>query len=349
MVLPPNRIGGARGDDGRTLTDLYNQLVLVQASLTGIGERLATLMEPDPTVVVNGFEWEGLRRALLYMQSIQTSTFNAADQGAAYALDIRGWLGYHLGATGAEGAVQPGGQAAPAKLFQSAIDTVAALTSPNDENTFSRLGSIRDNSLAILQAIGSLPGTPAGETVKTLLAALVACCEEGAGEPTDPTQNPAPDGFCAGSTRLRNTGWEDLGSGGTIGGTPVNVWRPTFDYNSPVIAPADGYSPAGEPQSLLVPSGTNVRVCGSWDFTSQAAPLGIGREIGAVNSVINGSIFTASPFTSGELVIGGIADDVDRCASPDGRLWLLNFAFATGTTPTRNVWLGVVDLGCEPA
>lgn len=36
MVLPPNRIGGARGVDGRTLTDLYDVLALMLAELQGI-------------------------------------------------------------------------------------------------------------------------------------------------------------------------------------------------------------------------------------------------------------------------------------------------------------------------
>lgn len=353
MVLPPNRIGGVRGPNGATLddvvaavSDLLPVLEGIQSSVAALAQRVDALFLPDPAIVVNGFEWEGIQRALLYQSWLQTNIFTVANEGASAAVTLRGWLGYHLGALDEQGAVQPGGQAAPAKLYLSAIDTAAALTSASGDTAYSRFGTMRDNSTAILQAIGTLPSTPNGETVKTLLAALLECCQTGGGETPGNGQNPAPSGFCDGLTRVRQLSWDELGTT-TIGGTAATIYRVQFNFGGGLLDPAQGYLPVGEPnapQSIRIVDGVAVNLCLSWDFSGQTAPLAFGRDIGAVGSTLVNSQFVGTPLTGAELQTGGDTVLVDRVTNAGDRLVVYNFAFATGVTPTLNVHLGVDDV-----
>lgn len=343
MVLPPNRIGGIRGPSGATLDDVVAALVNLQTPLNSIAANLQDLMGDDPNLSVGQWSWEGFRFMMLYLLELTQGTFTNTDQGAAFTQDIRGWLGYHLGATPAEGAVQPGGQAAPAKLFQSMVNVDAALTSASGDTAYSRIGTLRDNSTALLQSLGTLPSSPEGETLKALLAALVECCE-GGGELFNPSP---PTADCLGAPGI----WQectlvnlfDQGPGG------YNVYIVQFP---PTITSNDDWGGAtvgaSEQLPTLVELGAGPYtgsdgLCFAWSFAPGNAPDGFTTisDADAANMSPAASFITNDPpllETDARSVTVGRAG-----TSSTAYGFRLYFNWPTGVAANGKVWVTMTD------
>lgn len=308
--------------------------------------RLDSVFLPDAPQPGDDYPWPGIKNWYYDIWSILNYSLreDVAPSAVTTARMLQ-YLGYHLGATTTQGALAPGGGSTPLPLFLLSRNVRDALTVESGDSVLTRLGNIRTSLSNLVAAVGTLESSPATETVKTLLAALVECCEGGGTDPGG-TENPAPAGFCSGFTRVRQLNWEQLGAT-TIGGTAATVYRVQFNFSEAALAPAQGYIPVDDPnapQSIRIVDGVAVNLCLSWDFTGQTAPLAFGRDIGAVGSTLVNSQFTGTPLTTQELQTGGDSVNVDRVTNDGDRLVIYNFAFATGVTPTLNVHLGVEDV-----
>ena len=273
MSQPPNRIGGIRGPNGATLDDILATLTLIRnGQLLQLQNEQAIRTALDTLVT-----------RVTYLTG--TSAPNATNFGAslpAYLQRVLGWTNPQGPQAGSiqQYAIESFDALNSLRQAAAGVDVFAegdniytrifnALSSLEGDNVYARLGSIRDNSLALLQAVGSLPSTPASETVKTLLAALVACCEDGNdGSTPQPGLNPPPPNACLesdGYTPLaRVLGWSLVGE--ADGDT--NIYQALWPTNTPAgyyLIPAAAPFPQG--QGIASDQGDFARACFAWDFT----------------------------------------------------------------------------------
>lgn len=208
------------------------------------------------------------------------------------------------------------------------------------------------NQLAALNSLqlvmGTLEQTPTGETIKSILQAQLVCCEEGSTPGGGgPTENPAPTGFCDTFTRVRVDAWAFVGSS-TVEGTDVNIYRATW-ADSTLFNPLNVGVVSGSTlgvRTIWAPTNTHALYCVAWDFTGNDLPIAIGRDLGTSPSIAD-SAFIGTPIGgASSFTVGSIADELDRCGGASAQFSAINFAFPVGATLSKNVWLGVSNLGC---
>lgn len=282
MVLPPNRIGGVRGPGGATLDDIVDALNVLNLAtaanvltLNSINNRLGILSGGDSAPL----DWEGLPVYLATrLGAIVNSGSTIGEQLAgmvSLGIDTRSLadaISRTLGNFGDEGTTLPA-----RTLHELAGDIRAALVTGEGENVYERLGSVRDNSLAILQAIGTLPSTPAGETVKALLAALVECCEGGTEPPPPQPENPYPavcEDVALGPWRVAS--YADANGTFNLGGPDFDAYVMQFasisdDTFGLVVLDPPTQDPAPS-WNVFRTVGEDITFCLSWDLTDNTAP-----------------------------------------------------------------------------
>jgi hypothetical protein len=351
----PNTPGGIRGPDARTLTDLYNQAATANAALAAIAASLSAMaldtvqirddlrrLAGDPAATPAN--WTGLPPN--WIQTIGPPIATAIDTMRPNLARIyTNTLQTNQSLIFAGMPITAGGR------VSQAVDMVIS-EAPNRSTA-------RFAIEALAAAVGSLGSDPASETVKTLLADILAettrgadCCEENGGggdDPGGPLNSPPPAAFCEdniSADRVRVATLIPIDSG-AVGGA-VGQTRIGLDFGSP----ADGiltYDATASAEAnlpvYLVTYGSTLEGCMDWDMTGNSNPPWTVEHILVedVAGTWTGTISTTIGNTSG--------------TQPGGGAWSrangLRFAFRLVYTdaedaqaPNRNFWL---SYGNEPA
>lgn len=339
MTLPPNRIGAVRGPGGSTLDDVVDGLGQVRLAVEGVSLTLEAVAADLRRLTGTGGApagWLGLPE-YLGVAIGEVGDVSASALSTLYLQrDILAALSRAVGNTGAPPVSTP----APS-LYALTSAAVDALTSAAGDNVYNRLGSIRDNSLALLQSLGTLPSTPANQTVKALLQALVDCCN---GTPPPPEFLP-PEASC----NTQPITWVECtlverfeqGPGGqrvfAVEFPPVVTGNPQLGgvqvtgFESP--EPALGSLTNGDLDC------TQYDVCIAWSFSADTPLYNYAIDVRSaeVNVPYNAYTSQTPPVPlSGSQYTNFFARDLSNA----NFVLQANFAFDTGVTPVGKVWVG---------
>lgn len=341
-MLNPLRIGGTRGPDGRTLTDLFNQLsalTTIANELTLIRATLDQLVRPDiltpgynglPAELVSmrqyldrligtsaGAGWVGLPD---YLSAIigQRSAFITTPEGPYFTLLTE--IFNQLFTARAALTVEPGGTTPPFNL----VDNTTGLTGYLD---------------SITQVLGNAGDVPAQETLKSLLAALLLCCQEGNEPPAQPLNQPPVD-TCANFTYGPLRVVELVPTGSTPSwGAVGNDWY-ALDFGDIAQETAgliaqDLDTSATVPFPAYYPTTDDADLCIAWNFAGNTFPNALTiRRMGSgdfYNDTGNG---TAIPL-AGEA-------NASTAAQSAGIRFVYILQVPAGTPPPNlNLWLSV--------
>lgn len=317
----PSTPGGLRGPDGRTLTDLYDQLASTNSHLSTLASAIA-LMASD------------------LLATRQAVELLAGSPLAAPA----GWQGL------------PSGLAGLADQLDLLRDQAAGIRSDTAQLP-AMAGALEQLELVL----GSVAHPPTGSTIKDLLRSidagtqdLIECCE-GSGEepPPPPPENDPPEGWGCG-TMVRAVDWvrSDVTHDDPFGHGETRLWWPVFPlaaYGDSEVLDVPVASNGVRVPGLSIP-GLRARVCISWDFSGGPQPIWFGRSIENTAEGAASTTLRDAPTLGGgaTMTVGGLSDEISTCSGTPSQRWVgYAFWFPIGVEdPPLNVFAGFVDLTC---
>lgn len=361
----PLRLGGARGPNGRTFDDLYNQLAALNAGLIGPNSIL-TLM----------------RQSLYEINQTHYAIYSTITSIGATANEhlrvIRELAAYHVQLTEQLTALTTTGVAhlANLKRLNDYIVGTGAVQANRGEDIYDELliihgflnqirgySSLQANFLEDMKpaldrlsdVTGNLATPPAAVTIKSLLVQLLACCEDAAAPGGGGVLPPAD--VCTVDGVAQAVQWDSFFDRGIqiLNFQERQIFAgqftlaPTSIQGVPIQVATEG----GAWQIYRILGAHQLTLVFSWDFTGLAAqPVGFSL-ISAANGPVDVSKFgDFEPVGLGDMTKGCTTYELTNCAYVTEDIWrfYFSFAFPLGTIasaiPAR-VWFSLVnDVGC---